>query len=132
MESEKLKLWRPLEWTYLLTIAQVSSALVFTFLTHNTFFLITNDLSRPTPNRIEYVIRWSQISQLLINGMFGIFGYLLLAQHSDVFPIPSLIISAIPTTPIAIGKLLLTLALFFKLPLHIFNTKEFIYEAFGF
>lgn len=59
--------------------------------------------------------------------LYGIMGYLLLAQHQDIIPISSLIITSIPTIPLTFGKIMVTVALFYRIPLQLFTTKEFLY-----
>jgi hypothetical protein len=63
--------------------------------------------------------------------LLGWLGYLLLAQHQDILPISPLVITSLPTWPLIIGKMMLVFALFFRLPLLLFTTKEFIYESTG-
>lgn len=55
-------------------------------------------------------------------------GYLLLAQHLDILPVSDLVLASIPTALINIGKITITIALLYRLPLMFFTTKEFIYE----
>ena len=55
--------------------------------------------------------------------------YLLLAQHSDILPFSSLVITSIPTFPLIVGKIMVTFAMCARIPLQFFTTKEFIYEA---
>ena len=73
------------------------------------------------------VFFWAHVQEFIIYGLLGLLGYLLLAQHRDILPISPLILASIPTPLVTLGKIMLTLALFFRLPLQLFTTKEFIY-----
>jgi hypothetical protein len=88
-------------------------------------------MERPTKEHVEHVIRWTHISYTIIFIIFGVLGYLLLVQHEDLLPIPSLVIGAIPTTPMTIAKVFLTLSLLVKLPIPFFITKDAIYDITG-
>jgi len=57
----------------------------------------------------------------------GLLGYLLLSQHIDIVPISPLVITSIPTIPLMLGKIMLSAALFFALPLQIFTAREYLY-----
>lgn len=60
---------------------------------------------------------------MLIYLVFGIIGYLLLSQHADLLPISPLVVTSIPTAPLLLGKFVLSLALFFSLPLQMFTAR---------
>ena len=59
-------------------------------------------------------------------------GYLLLAEHADKVPINSMVMASIETIPINIGKFLLSMAVFFCVPINIFPARQVMIESFGF
>lgn len=90
-------------------------------------FPLVSHLRKPTRKRVNNIFKWAHIEELIIYMLLGWLGYLLLAQHQDILPISQLVISSIPTWPLLVGKFMLVFALFFRLPLLLFTTKEFIY-----
>lgn len=92
-------------------------------------FPLISHLKKPNRKRVEYIFRWAHIEEIAIYMLVGWLGYLLLVQHQDILPISPLVITSMPTWPLLIGKLMLVFALFFRLPMLLFTTKEFIYES---
>jgi hypothetical protein len=99
----------------------------FTIVNPQFVFPLISHLKKPTRRRVDYIFRWAHYEELFITLAMGLLGYLLLAQHQDILPISQLVISSIPTWPLLVGKFMVVFALFVRLPLMLFTTKEFIY-----
>ena len=120
-----------MSWSYFKTFCQGTSLIFFVLLFLHMYFPLFRNMDRPTKDRVEHVIRWTHINYTFIFIIFGVLSYLLLVQHSDVLPIPSLVIGASPTMPMTIAKVFLTLSLLVKLPIPVFTTKDAIYDITG-
>ena len=133
MDYELVEWLKPLDGGYLQVFSQASAAIYFTYLNHQFVYPLISHLKKPTRKRVEYIFLWAHIQEFIIYGMLGLLGYLLLAQHRDILPISPLILSSIPTSLVTIGKIMITLALFFRLPLQLLlqsslSTRLWIYR----
>lgn len=121
-----------MSWDYFKTFSQGTSLIFFVLFFHQYYFPLFKDSERSNKEeRNKDTIRWTVVSYAFIFIVFGLLGYFLLVQHSDVLPIPSLVISSIPTLPVTVAKVFLIISLLVKLPIPAFVTKESIYEISG-
>jgi hypothetical protein len=127
MDYSLVEWWQPWDSNYLNIILQASTGVYFTMLNPQFVFPLISHLKKPTRKRVSNIFVWAHVEELIIYMLLGWLGYLLLAQHQDILPISQLVISSIPTWPLLVGKMMLVFALFFRLPLLLFTTKEFIY-----
>ena len=112
---------------YLSILLQSMCGLFYVFLNHQFVFPLISNLKKPTKKRVDKIFLFSHYEIYAIDGIIGLLGYLLLAQHIDTVPIASLVVSSIPTWPLLVGKIFLAASLFFSLPLQIFAAREYLY-----
>lgn len=129
MDYRHVSWFEPLNMNYFNIILQATAGVYFSMINPQFVFPLVSHLKRPTKKRVSYIFKWAHIEEFLIFILFGWIGFLLLTQHEDIIPIAQLVISSIPTWPLLVGKIMLVYALFFRLPLSLFTTKEFIFES---
>ncbi len=94
---------------------------------HQFIFPLISHLRHPTQDRVQKIFKDSHYAEIIIYLAVGIMGYLLLSEHDDTIPIAPLVITSISTIPLVIGKLTLTIAMFFNIPLQIFTARQFTF-----
>lgn len=120
MNSSMVQYVKPIS---VLVLLQSMSGIFFAFLNPQFIFPLISHLKKPTRKRVDRIFKYTHYELILIYLVFGIIGYLLLSQHMDIVPISPLVVTSIPTVPLLLGKFVLSMALFFALPLQMFTAR---------
>mgnify|MGYP001058664474 CR=1 FL=1 len=93
-------------------------------------FPLVEDLRSPTRKRLTKIFFRSHLTLLSVYAGIGIFAYLLLSEHSNIFQIESVCIASIPTDIMSFGKTIMVLALFVAVSLNMFPARTVFVETF--
>ncbi len=110
---------------------QCISAIVFCFVNHQLVFPLVFDLKNPTKRRLDKVFKRVHQTEVIVYLCMGVFAYLLLSEHVDMFPISNVVMGSMITSIMTLGKMFMVVALFFAVPLNIFPSREHAFECFG-
>ena len=87
---------------------------IFCFVNHQMIFPLAHELKRPSQIRLRRIFNRAHLFESIVYMIVVIFGYLLLFE----IKIQAVVIESIPTTPMLIGKILMSFTLFFAVPLN--------------
>ena len=116
-------------WDGISQQAQGLASIMFCFVNHQLVFPLMFDLNNPTKRRMDKIFWRVHFTEFVTYIFVGMAGYLLLMEHTPQRSINGIVLVSILTTPVLIGKCLMTLALFFAIPLNLFPARQVIYES---
>ena len=88
-------------------------------------------MSKPTDRQVNKIFLTVHTTEVITYFFVGLAGYLLLAEHVNLFPINAMAMASIQTVPMSVGKLLTAIALYFSIPLNLIPTRNVIYTTFS-
>lgn len=99
---------------------------IFCFVNHQMIFPLADELKRPSQERLRRIFNRAHIFESIVYLTVVTFGYLLLFETK----IQAVVIESIPTIPMLVGKFMMTMTLFFAVPLNTLPAREMFFKSF--
>ncbi len=94
-------------------------------------FPLIKELRDPNERRLNKIFTRAHMVESVLYFVLGLCGYLLLCEHvHEHIPIEAMVMASIKTTIMTIGKLGMSFALFFVIPMNFFAARGVFMEAF--